>query len=321
MIVISGSANKDLAKKVCSFLDSEIGQVKTAVFADGELNIQIIESVRGQDVFIVQPTCPPVNHHLMELYLMTDALRRASARRITAVIPYYGYARQDRKSASRVPISAALVAELLEASGVNRILSVDLHCGQIQGFFRIPVDHLYACPVLYSVFQNSSLVNPVITAPDSGGTERALHFRKGLESIGFSNVGFAVMNKQRTKSNQFGKLELVGDVKGSDVIIVDDIIDTAGTLCAAAQLLRDQGARRVFACATHPLFSGDAVKRIEESCLEQVFVTDTIPLKETCVKIKTVSLGHLLAEAIRRVHNEESVSGLFNVVLPTSGNF
>eukprot|EP00761_Pharyngomonas_kirbyi_P006458 gb/GECH01006465.1/.p1 GENE.gb/GECH01006465.1/~~gb/GECH01006465.1/.p1 ORF type:complete len:321 (+),score=69.56 gb/GECH01006465.1/:1-963(+) len=320
MIVISGSANRDLAKKIGEFLDSEVGHVKTGVFADGEIDLQVGESVRGQDVFAVQPTCPPVNHNLMELYLMTDALRRASAHRVTAVIPYYGYARQDRKSSSRVPISAALVAQLLEAAGVHRVLAVDLHCGQIQGFFRIPVDHLYASPVLYSVFQHAPLHNPVIAAPDSGATERALYFRKGLEKLGFENVGFAVMNKQR-RPNEPGKLELVGNVSGSDVIIVDDMIDTAGTLCSAAQLLKDNGARKVYACATHPLFSGDALNKIKESCLERVYVTDTIPLKEECSKICVVSMGHLLAEAIRRVHNEESVSGLFNVVLPTSGNF
>eukprot|EP00761_Pharyngomonas_kirbyi_P009630 gb/GECH01009647.1/.p1 GENE.gb/GECH01009647.1/~~gb/GECH01009647.1/.p1 ORF type:complete len:325 (+),score=49.93 gb/GECH01009647.1/:1-975(+) len=314
MKVFSGTSNHALAEEVAKCLNVPLGKMNCKRFADGEVSVQVGENVRGCDVFIVQPTCPPsVNDHTMELFLIVDALRRASAKRITAVIPYYGYARQDRKTSPRVPISAALIAELMEAAGVHRVLSVDLHCGQIQGFFRIPVDNLYAAPVLFNHFRGMELVRPVVVSPDAGGTERASLFRAGLTTMGFTDVGLAIMNKNRKAANVVGEMELVGSVDGSDVIIVDDMIDTAGTLCKAADVLQHHGAKRVFACATHPLFSGPALDRLEKSAIEQVVITDTIPLQGSCSKVVQLSVGKLLSEAIRRVHNEESVSSLFSV--------
>jgi ribose-phosphate pyrophosphokinase len=322
--VFAGSASQGFATSVCKYLALPLGVIETTRFADGEYSVQILENVRGCDVFLIQSTCTPVNEHLMELFLIMDALRRASVHRITAVIPYYGYARQDRKTKPRVPISAALVAQLLEAAGANRVLAVDLHCGQIQGFFRIPVDNLFAIPVfLKDVLKNMrDLQNVVIVSPDAGGMERAERFRQALEAegAGSSSIGVAIINKKREQANKVSSMELVGSVEGADVIIVDDLVDTAGTLCKAAELLKEKGAKRVFAMVTHPLLSGPAVPRIEASALDQLVVADTIPLpptvgekkdKDAKSKIRQISVAPLVGEAIRRVHNSESVSGLF----------
>lgn len=313
-------------------------------FADGEIGIQIQENVRGCDVFIIQPTCTPVNDNLMELCLIMDAMKRSSAKRITAVLAYYGYARQDRKTKPRVPISAALVARLIESAGADRVLSVDLHCGQIQGFFKVPVDNLYAKPVLVQELirklvqdrqeeidlnnNNSSEQNNgesprgngftdvVVVSPDAGGAERADSFRSDLNDSDFfkNHVTMAVMNKKREEANKVARMELVGDVEGRDCVIVDDMIDTAGTLVMCAQILRENGAKKIYACATHALLNGPGVQRIDGSVIDTVFVTDTIPMsqeKKKSKKIVQVSANKLIAEAIRRVHNEESISILF----------
>lgn len=274
------------------------------------------ENVRGKDVYIIQPTSPPVNEHLMELLLMVSTMRRASARRITAVIPYYGYARQDRKMTARVPISAADVARLLEAMGVDRVIAVDLHCGQIQGFFgpRVPVDNLDAGTVGVEYFGDLNLYNPVVVSPDAGGVYRAKKFRDGLNQTHRVDADLAMIIKQRRGAGQIERMDLVGSVEDSDVVIVDDMIDTAGTLCTAADELKAKGARRVFAFASHGLFSGPASSRIQKSCLEQVVVVNTVPLRgpaTTNKKIHQLSVAPLLAETIRRVHNKKSVSALF----------
>jgi ribose-phosphate pyrophosphokinase len=292
---------------------------------DGEVGVQILENVRGCDVFIVQPTCTPVNDNLMELCLIMDAMKRSSAKRLTAVIPYYGYARQDRKTRPRVPISAALVARLIESAGADRVLSVDLHCGQIQGFFKIPVDNLHAKPALVAELkkrllndrkQTDQINDIVVVSPDAGGAERADSFRTELNSsdLFHNHVTMAVMNKKREQANQIARMELVGDVAGRDCVIVDDMIDTAGTLVMCAQILKENGAQKIYACATHALLNGSGPQRIEESVIDAVFVADTIPLdenKKKCKKVVQVSADRLLAEAIRRVHNEESISILF----------
>jgi len=277
-------------------------------FSDGEVMVELGENVRGRDVFVIQSTCSPVNENLMELLLLIDALKRASARRITAVMPYYGYARQDRKVAPRVPISAKLVADLITVAGAKRMLSVDLHAGQIQGFFDIPVDHLFAAPVLLNIIRSKDYPDPIIVSPDAGGVERARAYAKRLD------VNLAIVDKRRDRANEAKAMNIVGDVKGKTAIVVDDMIDTAGTLTQAAQALLGHGATQVVACATHAVLSGPAITRIESSEISSVVVTNTIPLTEkarSSPKIFVASVAGLLGEAILRIHQEDSVSSLF----------
>ncbi|MBB5348770.1 ribose-phosphate pyrophosphokinase [Desulfoprunum benzoelyticum] len=305
--IFSGNAHKDLALDIATHLDLPLSKAEVKKFSDGEIFVEIGENVRGTDVFVVQPTCTPVNDHLMELVIMVDALRRASARRITAVIPYYGYARQDRKNAPRVPITAKVVAEMLMVVGVRRVLCMDLHAGQIQGFFNIPVDHLYAAPVLLKHI-DSLYENPIMVSPDAGGVERTRAFAKRL------NTGLAIIDKRRDRPNECEALHVIGDVKGKTAILLDDMVDTAGTLCSAAATLLKNGAKEVHACCSHPVLSGPAVERITNSEIKTLVVTNSIPLREEaerCGKIKVLSVSSLLAEAIRRIHNEDSVSSLF----------
>ncbi len=324
--IFSGNANPQLAKTISDTIDQETGfttygNITVSNFADGETSVKVNDNVRGNDVYIIQSTCTPVNDNLMELLLMVSTMRRASARKITAVIPYYGYARQDRKMDSRVPISAADVAKLLETMGVDRVISIDLHCGQIQGFFspKVPCDNLPAGIVAVDHIKNLDLQNTVIVSPDAGGVHRAKQFRDKLATKGI-NSNFAMIIKQRGKQTVsedgeivtgIDKMDIIGDVKGSDVIIVDDIIDTAGTLCKAANSLAEAGARKVYAFATHGVFSGPAFKRIEESCLERVFVTDTITSRGENPKIVYISVSELISKTILRIHNKLSVSELF----------
>ena len=307
--IFTGNANRPLAEAICRRLGLPLGRATVKTFSDGEICVEIEESVRGWDVFVVQPTCPPVNDHLMELLVMMDALKRASANSISAVIPYYGYARQDRKVSPRVPITSKLVADLITVAGADRVLTVDLHAGQIQGFFDIPVDNLYATPVLLEEFRkrfrNDELV---VVSPDAGGVERARAFAKRLDA------GLAIIDKRREKANVSEVMHIIGDVRGKCALLLDDMVDTAGTLTNAAQALEDNGAREVYAAATHPVLSGPAVERIQNSCLEQLIVTDTIPLRpeaERTGKIRVLSVAPLLAEAIRRITECGSVSSLF----------
>ena len=305
--IFSGNAHNDLALDIATHLDLPLSKAEVRKFSDGEIFVEIGENVRGMDVFVVQPTCTPVNDHLMELVIMVDALRRASARRITAVMPYYGYARQDRKNAPRVPISAKVVAEMLMVVGVRRVLCMDLHAGQIQGFFNIPVDHLYAAPVLLRHIDRQ-YDNPLMVSPDAGGVERTRAFAKRL------NIGLAIIDKRRDRPNECEALHVIGDVKGKTAILLDDMVDTAGTLCSAAATLLKNGAKEVHACCSHPVLSGPAVERITNSEIKTLVVTNSIPLREEaqrCGKIKVLSVSSLLAEAIRRIHNEDSVSSLF----------
>ena len=306
--IFTGTANTALAHEICDYLDCEMGQSSTTRFSDGEIYFQILENVRGADVFIVQPTGPPVDSNLMELFLMIDAFKRASAKRITAVIPYFGYARQDRKDKPRVPISAKVVSDLLVASGTHRLLTMDLHAPQIQGFFSIPVDHLFAAPVLVEHFQKLNLPNLTVVAPDAGGVERARAFSKRL------NADLAMVNKRRIEANVAQVMNVIGDVKGRNCLVVDDIIDTAGTLVKNVEALLKAGATKVYACCTHPVLSGPAVDRILASDLLEVMVTNTIPLHSEarkCKKISVLSVGKLLAQAVQSIHEETSVSVLF----------
>ncbi len=307
LILFSGNANPKLAQEIAEYLGVPMGVADVSQFSDGEVYVQLNENVRGADVFVVQPTSPPVDHHLMELLIMIDSLRRASAHRITAVIPYFGYARQDRKVQPRVPISAKLVADLIAVSGANRVLTMDLHAGQIQGFFNIPVDHLYAAPVLLRYFQEQECHEAVVVAPDAGGVERARAFAKRL------GTSLAFIDKRREGPNDAKVMHIVGDVKDRDVIIVDDIIDTAGTIAQSVEALRKEGARRIYASCTHPVLSGPAIERIENSALEEMVVTNTIPLDErrSSKKLSVLSVAPLLGEAIDRIHRETSVSSLF----------
>ena len=317
ILVLSGNSNIPLADAIASHMGTNLGKIALGRFADGEVSLRILESLRGKDVYIVQPTSPPVNEHLMELLLMISTCRRASAKRITAVVPYYGYARQDRKMNSRVPISAADVARLIETMGVDRVVAVDLHCGQIQGFFgpRVPVDNLGAQMIGEDCFVKMGLKNNVVViSPDAGGVYRARKFQEGLILKGIADVSIAMLIKQRSGANKIDRMDLVGSVNGCDCIIVDDMIDTAGTLCEAARELKKHGAKRVFAFATHGLFNGPAVKRIEDSPLEEVIVTDTIKLgdaAEKCKKIRQISISVLIADCIRRIHQKESLKVLF----------
>ena len=306
--LFSGNANRPLAKEIAQHLRMRLGDADVSRFSDGEVYVQINENVRGQDVFVVQPTCPPVNDHLMELLVMIDAFKRASARRITAVLPYYGYGRQDRKVMPRVPITAKLVADLITTAGCQRVLAVDLHAGQIQGFFDIPVDHLFAAPpVIVDYLAKKDLKDPVLVSPDAGGVERARAIAKRL------NAGLAIIDKRRDGLNVAVFMYLIGDVKDKDVVVIDDMIDTAGTLIQAVEAVKREGARRVLACAVHGVLSGPAIQRIENSALEEVVITNSVPLTpdKANPKIHVLSVAPLLAEAIRRIHDEESVSTLF----------
>ncbi|OGQ96618.1 MAG: phosphoribosylpyrophosphate synthetase [Deltaproteobacteria bacterium RIFOXYD12_FULL_57_12] len=305
--VFTGNAHPQLAQEICDHLKIPLSVAEVKRFSDGEIFVEIGENVRGRDIFVIQPTCTPVNDHLMELVIMVDALRRASARRITAVLPYYGYARQDRKVAPRVPITAKVVAEMLTVVGARRVLSMDLHAGQIQGFFNIPVDHLYAAPVLLK-YIGETFSNVVMVSPDAGGVERTRAFAKRL------NADLAIVDKRRDRPNESHAMRIIGDVAGKIAILLDDMVDTAGTLSSAAAMLEKAGAVEVHACCTHPVLSGVAVERIEGSVIRSLVVTNTIPLKDAakkCKKIKVLSVSELLGEAIGRIHGEDSVSSLF----------
>lgn len=307
--IFSGSANPELSKRIADVIGVPLGRAQVKRFADGEIFAEVEENVRGMDVFIIQPTCSPVNENLMELLILIDTLKRASADRITAVIPYYGYARQDRKVQPRTPITSKLVADLMTAAGTNRILAMDLHAGQIQGFFNIPFDHLYATPIFLDyMLKERTAADLIIISPDAGGTERARAYAKRL------NVDLAVIDKRRTGPNQSEVMNLIGEVKGKNAVIIDDIVDTAGTLTQAARAVMENKARSVMALCTHPVLSGEAIQRINESPLEMMVVSDTIPLGNKAKKsdkLRILSVGKLLAEAIRRIHTGESVSSLF----------
>ncbi|WP_163339624.1 ribose-phosphate pyrophosphokinase [Desulfopila sp. IMCC35008] len=305
--IVTGNAHPSMARDIAQHLGLSLTESDVRKFSDGEIFVEVKENVRGADVFVVQPTCSPVNDHLMELVIMVDALRRASARRITAVVPYYGYARQDRKNAPRVPISAKVVAEMFMAVGVRRVLCMDLHAGQIQGFFNIPVDHLYAAPVILDYIKDE-YSDVIMVSPDAGGVERTRAFAKRL------NVGLAIIDKRRDKPNECEAMHVIGDVQGKVAILMDDMVDTAGTLCSGAQTLLENGAKEVHACCTHPVLSGPAVERLTKSDIKSLVVTNSIPLgaqARDCKKIKVLSVSKLLADAINRIHNEDSVSSLF----------
>ncbi|RPI29154.1 MAG: ribose-phosphate pyrophosphokinase [Acidobacteria bacterium] len=306
--VFSGSANPALAQEICAHLGESLGAVKLKRFSDQEVNFQILENVRGMDVFIIQPTCPPVNENIMELLIMIDAFKRSSAWRITAVIPYYGYARQDRKEKPRVPISAKLVGDLISAAGAHRLLTLDLHAGQIQGFFDIPVDHLFARPVLLEYLLCLKMKKMAVVSPDAGGVERARAYAKRL------GASLAIIDKRRVDDNVAEVMHLVGDVKGRNCIVIDDLIDTAGSIVRASEVLRREGAERILVAATHAVLSGPAIGRIAESDIEAVIVSNTIPLtpEKANPKITVLSVAPLLGEAIRSIHKETSVSKLFN---------
>lgn len=308
--IIAGNSNPELAQKIASEISVNLSPAMLKRFADGEIQIEIHDNVRGADVYIIQSTCPPSNENYMELFIMIDALKRASAARITAVMPYYGYARQDRKVAPRAPISAKLMADLLTTAGANRVVSIDLHAGQIQGFFNVPVDHLFSIPSLARAWREEWGFGDdfVIVSPDAGGVERARAFAKRLEAP------IAIIDKRRTGPNEAKAYNLIGDVKGKFAVIIDDMIDTAGTLTQAAETIMKNGAKRVAAVTTHPVLSGPAIQRIEDSPLEFVVVTDTIPLKDAAKqtgKYKVISVAPVIAEAIKRIHDNESVSSLF----------
>ncbi len=308
--IFCGNAHPTLTSEVCRALGLEVGQCQSGRFSDGEFNFQILENVRGHDCFLIQPTCPPVDQNILELLIMIDAFRRSSAARITAVIPYYGYARKDRKDRPRVPISSKLVANLIVQAGADRVLCVDLHAGQIQGFFDIPVDHIFAAPVLVGHFQQHPIPDLTVVAPDAGGVERARAYAKRLDA------DLAIIDKRRDKdkANVVDIMNVIGDVEGQNCLIVDDMIDSAGTLTQGAQALADNGAKSIYACATHAVFSGKACERIANSVLEQVVVTNTIPeRRELCDtgKVNYLSIAGLLADAIASIHDETSVSRLF----------
>jgi ribose-phosphate pyrophosphokinase len=310
MAVFTGNANPALAQDIARHLMQPLGRAMVGRFSDGEIQVEIMENVRGKDVYLVQSTCPPANEHLMELLVMADACRRASAGRITAVIPYLGYARQDRRQrAMRVPITAKLVADMIGCAGVNRVLTVDLHADQIQGFFGVPVDNVYASPVLLGEVWKQKYDNMIVVSPDVGGVVRARALARRLD-----NADLAIIDKRRQRANESQVMNIIGDVRGRSCILVDDLVDTAGTLCQAAQALKDEGAERVIAYITHPVLSGKAVERIENSALDQLVVTDTIPLGEAarkCKRIRVLSVAELLAETMRRIRDEESVSSLY----------
>lgn len=306
--LFSGNANKLLADEIAAFLKIPIADATLSTFNDGELQVQINENVRGTDAFVIQPTCTPVNRNIMELLLIIDALRRASAGRITAVIPYYGYARQDKKVQPRVPISARLVANLITVAGASRVLTMDLHVGQIQGFFDIPVDHLYASPVLLEYMKKKYASNTVVVSPDAGGVERARAFAKRL------NASLAIIDKRRESENVSEVMNVIGDVKDKNAILLDDMIDTASTITQAVSAIKENGAKKIIAACTHAVLSGPALDRINASGLEEIIVTDTIPMEnkqKKCKKLTVLSVAALLGEAIKRIHEESSVSSLF----------
>ncbi len=310
MAVFSGSANPQLAQTVAGNLHIPLGKADINRFSDGEIAVEIKENVRGKDVFILQPTCAPTNDNLMEIVLLADALRRSSAGRITAVIPYFGYARQDRRPRSaRVPISAKVVADMLSIAGIDRVMMVDLHSDQIQGFFDVPVDNLYGTPVLLRDLKQQNYEDLMVVSPDVGGVVRARAMAKLL-----GDADLAIIDKRRARANESQVMHIIGDVSGRDCVIVDDIVDTAGTLCKAAQALKDNGARRVVGYITHPVLSGKAIETIKNSALDELVVTDTIPLSETamaCGNIRQVSIAAMIAESLRRINNEESISAMF----------
>lgn len=306
--VFSGNSNIHLAQEICKELNIPLGKANVKKFSDGEIQVEIEENVRGMDVFIAQSTCTPVNIYLMELLIMMDAIKRASAERITAVMPYYGYARQDRKVAPRVPITAKLVADLITTAGASRVLTIDLHAGQIQGFFNIPVDHLYAAPVMIEFIRNKFADNLVVVSPDAGGVERARAFAKRLGAT------LAIIDKRRPEPNQSSIMNIIGEIKGKTALLLDDLVDTAGTLTQSADALLEAGAERVSACCTHAVLSGKAIERINQSALQELVITDTILLREeakACKKIVVLPVSKLLAEAIKRIYNNDSVSSLF----------
>jgi len=310
MAVFTGNANPGLAQDIVRHLMMPLGRALVGRFSDGEIQVEIMENVRGRDVYLVQSTCPPANEHLMELLVMADACRRASARRITAVIPYLGYARQDRRQrAMRVPITAKLVADMIGCAGVDRVLTVDLHADQIQGFFDVPVDNVYASPVLLGEVWKQKYDNMIVVSPDVGGVVRARALARRLD-----NADLAIIDKRRPRANESQVMNIIGDVRGRSCVLVDDLVDTAGTLCQAAQALKDEGAVRVIAYITHPVLSGSAVERISASALDELVVTDTIPLGDEakkCKRIRVLSVAELLAETMRRIRDEESVSSLY----------
>ncbi len=307
--VFSGRSNPKLAEAICQHLEIPLGRIDLTNFMDGEIYVQIKENIRGHDVYLVQSTCPPVNDHVMELVLMLDAAKRASPMYITVVIPYFGYARQDRKVEARVPISAKAVADIITAAGAQRVLTIDLHAGQIQGFFNIPVDNLFASAVFIDYFRTMPKEDLVIVAPDAGGVERARAYAKRLEA------DLGIIDKRRVEKNQMEVMHVIGDVKGRVAIIVDDMVDTAGTITRGADALRENGAKAVYACASHSVLSGPALERITQSALEELVVTDTVPLngkEKQCPKLKVLSIAPLMAEAISRIHLGQSVSSLFD---------
>ena len=304
--LFSGSANPEFAKKVGDYLGMCVSDATLNKFSDGEISVQITQSVRGQDVYIIQPTCAPTNDNLMELLIMVDALKRSSAKSINAVIPYYGYARQDRKAAPRVPISAKLVADLLEKAGINRVVTIDLHAAQIQGFFNIPADNLFGSILFVNYIKSKNLKNPIIASPDIGGVARA---RQYADKLGYDLV---IVDKKREKANESQVMNIIGDVKGKDVILVDDMVDTAGTLVKAAEVLKEKGANSVMACCTHGVLSGPAYERVANGVLDELVISDTIPTKKNAKKITVLTASSIIGEAIRRIHNNESVNSIFN---------
>ncbi|HEV3026528.1 MAG TPA: ribose-phosphate pyrophosphokinase [Planctomycetota bacterium] len=306
LLVFSGNANKALAKKVCDYLSLPLGKIEISRFPDGEIDMKILEDVRGADVYVIQPTCPPVNENLMELLIMVDCLRRASAERITAVIPYFGYARQDRKAEGRVPISAKLVANVITAAGVSRALAVDLHAAQLQGFFDIPMDHLYAAPVLVDYFRRLDLKDLTIVSPDVGGIKMARAYAKRL------NADLAIVDKRRSGPTEIEAMHVIGEVKDRNVILVDDMISTATSITEAAKVCRKKGAKDIYICGTHAVLAGKAVEKLQKAPVKEVVVTDTIPLDgKEFSNLRVLSIANLLGEAIRRIHHSESVSSLF----------
>ncbi|MBI1820103.1 MAG: ribose-phosphate pyrophosphokinase [Nitrospirae bacterium] len=308
MKIFTGNSNTSLVKEICDYLSIPLGRATVSQFSDGETQVRLDENVRGMDIFVIQSTSDPADRHLMEMLVMIDALKRASAGRITAVIPYFGYARQDRKDQPRVPITAKLISDLITTAGANRVLTMDLHAGQIQGFFNIPVDNLYATPILLDFFKNQALKDIVVVSPDAGGVERARAYAKRLKA------GLGIIDKRREGPNRATVMNLIGDVKNKEVLMVDDMIDTAGTISEGAKAIHHAGAKKIIAGCTHGVLSGPAIQRLNESPIDQIVVTNTVPLngkEQGCPKIKTLSVAPLLGEAIKRIHIEESVSSLF----------
>ena len=305
--IFSGTANPEFAKKISKYLSLPLSECAIKTFSDGEISVQVGESVRGKDVFIIQPTCAPAHSNLMELLILSDALKRSSASSITAIIPYFGYARQDRKAAPRVPITAKLVANMIQAAGIDRVVTMDLHAGQIQGFFDIPVDNLYGSIVFPEYLKTKNLKNPIIASPDVGGVARARSFAKKL------GLDMVIVDKRREEANKSEVMNIIGDVNGKDVVLIDDMIDTAGTIVKAAEAFKNNGANSVMAYCTHAVLSGPAYERIATGAIDELVVTDTIPLKEENEHIKVISVAPLFGEVIRRVYHDESVNSLFDI--------